>query len=233
MTDIVRPIPLYVPIHLTVYTAIENDPYGKWLRISPLPITNHLDPAKAEWMNSYLHDCFEGEHSEKCTPPRISNEPALPTRLIDVTTAIPRLIDSSQIPEIRMKSPGGYPKYAALSYCWGTASDTALQLKTERASEAQRRAGISTSTLTKTLGDAVSLVRALSIPYLWVDALCIVQDDISDWQRESSRMGEIYANAYVTICSLSASCLSSFLKPDILPVVIPFRSSVNTDIVGS
>lgn len=221
-----------MPIHLTVYTAAGNDPCAKWLRILPLPIPNHLDPTKVEWMDSHLHDCFEGGHSEKCTS-RVSNEPALPTRLIDVTTATPRLIDSSQIQEIGIKAPGGHPRYAALSYCWGSATDAALQLKTEIASESQRRAGISASTLTKALEDAVSLVRALSIPYLWVDALCIVQDDISDWQRESSRMGEIYANAYVTICSLSASCLSSFLKPDILSVVIPFRYLVNTDIVGS
>ncbi|KAI8721708.1 HET domain-containing protein [Fusarium sp. LHS14.1] len=40
--------------------------------------------------------------------------------------------------------------------------------------------------------------------YMWVDSLCIIQDDAEDWARESLKMKDVYANAYLTI---SASAL--------------------------
>jgi hypothetical protein len=51
------------------------------------------------------------------------------------------------------------------------------------------------------LVDAVELCRRLSIRYLWVDAVCIIQGSKEDWQREAALMGQVYANAFVTICS--------------------------------
>jgi hypothetical protein len=62
--------------------------------------------------------------------------------------------------------------------------------------------------------DAVKVCRALSVRYLWIDALCIIQDpvDLSDWERESERVGHVFLNAYFTICAVaSASCHQSFL----------------------
>jgi hypothetical protein len=62
--------------------------------------------------------------------------------------------------------------------------------------------------------DAVAVCRALSVRYLWIDALCIIQDaaDSSDWERESEHVGKVFQNAYFTICAVaSASCHQSFL----------------------
>lgn len=66
--------------------------------------------------------------------------------------------------------------------------------------------------MTPVLQDAIKTCRSLSISYLWIDALCITQDDPLDWERESASVGLIYLNAYLTICALSSdSCTGSFL----------------------
>jgi hypothetical protein len=45
------------------------------------------------------------------------------------------------------------------------------------------------SELPQTFRDAVSLVRQLRLRYLRIDALCIIQDDEEDWEKEASCMG--------------------------------------------
>lgn len=53
--------------------------------------------------------------------------------------------------------------------------------------------------LPQTFRDAVRITRALGIPYLWIDTLCIMQDSQEDWAKESPRMASIYTNAILTI----------------------------------
>ncbi|KAF8846586.1 hypothetical protein BDZ45DRAFT_541413, partial [Acephala macrosclerotiorum] len=61
--------------------------------------------------------------------------------------------------------------------------------------------------------DAVTVTRALGIQYLWIDSLCIVQDDAQDWQIESSKMAEIFSNAHLTIIAATgSSCNDGFLR---------------------
>ncbi|KAI1742769.1 heterokaryon incompatibility protein-domain-containing protein [Xylaria scruposa] len=91
--------------------------------------------------------------------------------------------------------------YVALSYCWGTSDGN---LKTTRGNIEKHRRSIPISYLPAMLRDAVLATRALGFYYVWIDALCIIQDDARDWSREASRMGTIYSNAQVTISSLVA-----------------------------
>lgn len=55
------------------------------------------------------------------------------------------------------------------------------------------------SELPQTFVDAILLTRNLGFEYLWIDSLCIIQDDNGDWIRESARMAEIYQGAILTI----------------------------------
>jgi hypothetical protein len=64
---------------------------------------------------------------------------------------------------------------------------------------------ISTSKLPLTFQHAVEIARHLSIRYLWIDSLCIIQKDSDDWERESGRMADIYRNSYITIAATSSS----------------------------
>ena len=60
----------------------------------------------------------------------------------------------------------------------------------------------------QSIKDAVIVCRFLDIKCLWVDALCIVQDDIDerDWYEQSSQMGAVYSNAHFVISADAASC---------------------------
>lgn len=53
--------------------------------------------------------------------------------------------------------------------------------------------------LSRTFQDAITVTRLLGLRYLWIDALCIVQDDPQDWLEQAGQMCSIYQNSSVTI----------------------------------
>lgn len=63
----------------------------------------------------------------------------------------------------------------------------------------------------KTFYEAVEVTRAVGIRYLWVDSLCIVEDDDSDWEQESKTIGALYENARFTIAANDATDASKGL----------------------
>lgn len=69
--------------------------------------------------------------------------------------------------------------------------------------------------LSPTIRHAVLLTRQLKQQYLWVDALCIVQDSKSDWDAESVRMAGIYRNSILTIAAAKARSSMEGILPDI------------------
>ncbi|RGP61350.1 hypothetical protein FLONG3_10584 [Fusarium longipes] len=93
--------------------------------------------------------------------------------------------------------------YAALSYCWGDAGQN--KFKTEKETLALREQGFDLIQLPKTLQDAVKVTRSLGLHYLWVDALCIIQDSEADKNKEISKMWQIYQNATIVISAAKSS----------------------------
>jgi hypothetical protein len=49
------------------------------------------------------------------------------------------------------------------------------------------------------------VARKLHVRYLWIDSLCIIQDDTEDWRTESLRMDQVYKNALLNIAATAAS----------------------------
>lgn len=120
---------------------------------------------------------------------------AAPTRLLDVR--------SQKETWVRLVETHGHAgQYVALSYCWG---ENPPKLCTTRGTYRRMLAGVPCRLLSKTVQDAVLVVQKLGIRYLWVDALCIKQDDREDWDIEAQNMGLIYANACLTIAATSAN----------------------------
>lgn len=91
--------------------------------------------------------------------------------------------------------------YAALSYVWGQVDF--FRLTKRSVDRAMRRHSLRENTgsirIPKTIRDVMSVVKMLGIPYLWVDAFCIVQDDELEMQQSLRAMGSIYSSAYLTI----------------------------------
>lgn len=128
-----------------------------------------------------------------------------PTRLLDTKDETLRLVT------------GGADDcgYAALSYCWGSKPNQGEPFTTTKSNIASRQSGFSFGDLPRTLQDAVRTSRALGIRYIWIDALCIIQDDPEDWGKESSRMGQIYSHSCLTIAATtSESSFDGFLYRD-------------------
>ncbi|KAH7348126.1 heterokaryon incompatibility protein-domain-containing protein [Pyrenochaeta sp. MPI-SDFR-AT-0127] len=78
--------------------------------------------------------------------------------------------------------------------------------------------GIEVNTLSKTFQDAIALTRHLGIKFLWIDSLCIIQDDPEDWAKESAQMATVYRDAFLVIAATrdehgDIGCFSDRTKP--------------------
>ncbi|KAK1830907.1 heterokaryon incompatibility protein-domain-containing protein [Podospora conica] len=145
----------------------------------------------------WLQDCMQNHPECSRYEGLFSPDPFFPTRILDLDPA--GLSDGM----IRLSPGAGLDGqvYAALSHCWGKAP----VVRTTKASLPLFTQGVDPSTLSKTFMDAISLTRNLGIRYLWIDSLCIVQDDALDWEREAARMALVYSKARVTIAASAAS----------------------------
>jgi hypothetical protein len=90
--------------------------------------------------------------------------------------------------------------YVALSHCWGLSQ----HLISKRSTIADWKQKIPFFKLPKTFREAIAITRALGIQYIWIDSLCIVQDDPHDWEVEAEKMGAIYHNARLVIAATAS-----------------------------
>lgn len=94
------------------------------------------------------------------------------------------------------------PEYVALSHCWGSGKNKPPQTTRENITE--HLSEIKIASLSRTFRDAVAVCRRLKEQYLWIDSLCIIQDDAGDKAIEIPRMQAIYEGAALTITAMSA-----------------------------
>lgn len=126
----------------------------------------------------------------------------MPSRVLDVGST-----DSGQV---RLLAPTSVEPYMALSYCWG--SDLVGVLATTKENINTHLKGIQILSLPPTVQDAVSVCRRLGIRFIWVDSLCIIQNDNADWRREAASMRLVYSNSRLTIVAHTATyCKERFL----------------------
>jgi hypothetical protein len=155
-------------------------------------------PSSWRHCNRWLTRCIK--YHDTCNT-SISIYKILPTRLIDVGSekSLPRLVNSADIRGIKDSSK---LQYVTLSHCWGSGK---LPVTLNAETYPIFRRGIAIEQLTKTFQDAITVTRRLrsdfGIGYLWIDALCILQDSAEDWRREAALMGDIYGNSW---CNLAA-----------------------------
>jgi hypothetical protein len=72
-----------------------------------------------------------------------------------------------------------------------------------------RKNSIDFNELPQTFRDAISVSRSFGINYLWIDSLCIIQNDIDDWKKESVKMEQVYCDATLVISASKAMSDSS------------------------
>lgn len=111
----------------------------------------------------------------------------------------PRVIDISgdlNMPVVKPIETGGMTgRYCALSHCWGSGHKRPLRI--ERSNFQQHLSNIACERLPLTFQHTVLLVRSMGIRFVWIDSLCIIQDDRQDWENEAKEMGTIYRTPLV------------------------------------
>ncbi|KAL7914087.1 heterokaryon incompatibility domain-containing protein [Trichoderma velutinum] len=171
---------------------------GKFCTEPPLPSDNC--PEAFAFIRSWIQACSQKHELCKRSPSKSYLDeavgPKLPTRILDVG---PRNHESVSLFETNDQRG----EFCALSYCWGP--EGTQTLITTRDNINDHLSGIKFSSLPKTFQDAVIITRELGIRYLWIDSLCIIQGDKSDWMKESTKMAGVYQNAYLVIAASGAA----------------------------
>ena len=169
------------------FDAVLYDGLGRDDRLTSLQIPESLRIVR-RWFN-------ESQKSQPTDPP---DEPYHPRRLIDVSTPgpldFPVKLCSWKLDDEALQEP---VQYTTLSHRWGHEQKT----QTTCATIENFGKRILFSELPKTFQDAVTLTRVLKIPYLWIDALCILQDSRHDWAKEAALMANTYGSAAVNIAA--------------------------------
>jgi hypothetical protein len=171
-------------------TEVEEELMSRaiWSKHEDISLDDRL-PVVQEW----CHDC-EDLHPECRSHMR---QEVLPTRLIKIAAQAsrnPKLVETRSLDIIATT-------YTTLSYRWG---DENQPLQTRQGNIESLKKSIPTSSLPKTFADAIDLTRKLGIRYIWIDALCIVQDSKEDWEREAAIMSDVYQGSYLNIAAIDS-----------------------------
>ncbi|RSM19666.1 hypothetical protein CDV31_001553 [Fusarium ambrosium] len=142
-----------------------------------------------DMVQGWIQQCLDNH--EECR--RGSKDRPFPTRILDL---------GSNDTDPRLYVPGSNErgKYIALSHCWGDV----MPLKTTKSTFDEFCRGIPLNKFPQTFKDAIVVCQKLQIRYLWIDSLCIIQDDEDDWAVQSPKMSDVYQNAYITIAAAAA-----------------------------
>jgi hypothetical protein len=171
---------------LTAHPSLRDLPV-----LEPLPEFTGSDQS-FRLAKKWLEDCLE-KHSQSCYTTQ--KQFPLPKRVVDLgdfPDGIRLLEDSDET-----------APYICLSHCWGDA--TYHPLRTTSQNISSHRRGIPFASLPKTFQEAATFVRRLGYRYLWIDSLCIIQDNEEDWRVQASRMADIYQRCLLTIAAAAAA----------------------------
>ncbi|KAF4634813.1 hypothetical protein G7Y89_g3299 [Cudoniella acicularis] len=144
-------------------------------------------------VNRWLHECV---HEHKYCPGVAEENPWLPKRVIDVG---PR--NGSRPPRLWESKGKGGGRYISLTHRWISRN---LSASTTTSNYEARQVELDMNELPATFTDAIQLTRRLGARYLWIDALCIIQDSREDWDIESLNMRLVYETSWLNV-SASAS----------------------------
>lgn len=182
---------------------MKDFPFRVLWNVDPIPGDTSSN-ASFVWAERQIAKCNQDHNCLSST-----QASPLPSRVLDVSlrnaeNSIRLVITTNQ-----------RERYVCLSHCWG---EGASVTKTTRQNLKAHTKGIAIDKLPKTFQDAVDITRRLGIDYLRIDSLCIIQNSEGDWEKEASRMADIYEGAYLTVAATSSmnsleGCYRSYPSP--------------------
>ncbi|KAH7165267.1 heterokaryon incompatibility protein-domain-containing protein [Dactylonectria macrodidyma] len=186
-------------VHMNAFT-LEDEVAAECVAFRP-PNPLPASPAAAETARNWIETC-ERDHPG-C---RAKGPTPLPTRVLEISGT------SAADTTLRLlESHGQEGRYVALSYVWG---DPKHQYTTVKSNLAAHKEDIEFDQLPYALAEAVMCTLQLGLKYLWVDALCIIQDSPEDKVKEIAGMSQVYKNAWVTVsAAMSTGATVAFMDP--------------------
>jgi len=187
-----------VPTEISLYTDI---------LINPDPLSQESLAVARSWLEA----CVE-RHGSACSPPAVADG-WLPTRLLEVVPGADKIY--LRLRETTVLLPREDSRYVALSHCWGQGG---TPFTTTHQTLSLRMDGIDINALPQTFRDSVTLTERLGLRYLWIDSLCIIQDDAEDWAREAALMASVYRDAHLVLNAANSEAdATGFLCPRDVP----------------
>ncbi|KAL7805926.1 heterokaryon incompatibility domain-containing protein [Trichoderma gracile] len=207
--------------------------------VSVLQSPNTWSTEALNRVRSWLKTCTSAHHN--CAAPRTISQ--LPRRLIDVmstqfTRAWPMdqlgqddfdLLSLRNFPNVRIVSSTSLPSdtpYFTLSHKWGNPSSILLTKKTNYLLSEDITPHLLNSSESAVFGHAIHITRALGYRYIWIDALCIMQDDGAEKMEDVMNMDEIYSKCTLTISASEGRTKEGLAFDRKLDRINPCRATV-------
>ena len=150
-----------------------------------------------DWLRGWIRICTE-QHGARCHPSLENGQGGVPNS----KTKLIRFVDTGKNAIVSLEDTSLESlEYVALSYVWGSNQKITLTRKTQ--AQLAEDQSIVDGQASLTIIDAMELCRRLGIQYIWVDALCIIQDDENDKADQLKVMSHIYRCASFTIVAAS------------------------------
>lgn len=200
----------------SVETESKNTPFSGDFADWP-PDINHSPVEIIRITQKLLSNCLENHEYCGLSVTQQHEAGELPSRVISIQD------DGGVLSAKLVETKGLKGTYCALSHCWGAEDNHPP--KTTRENIKHHLASIPWSYLPSTFRDALNLVSALGLQYIWIDSLCIIQDDKRDWEHEAVRMSSVYRKAFLVIAAVNSKDSTEGLVGPQLPLPI-FRCPI-------
>lgn len=167
---------------------------------SPHLYISTTSPACVSLAYTWLKNCLDNH--APCTA--FQSQGSLPSRIINVSDPKHPFIEDGESRD---------EQYVTLSYKWGEY----IKYTTSKENIESHYTKISLEKLPKTFEQAIDITFKLGFRWLWIDALCILQDCAVEKHHEIAKMGEVYRCSTLTLfaeCGDNANAgLSSIRNP--------------------
>ncbi|KXH30482.1 heterokaryon incompatibility protein [Colletotrichum salicis] len=192
-------------------------------------------PTSLKLAKSWIKSCVTEHAACIAASSSHKNAGSRPTRLVDVSSGT-ELVRVCSAPTEEARTADRQPRdrqspnhldYVTLSHAWGGAEFVKLTTQ----NYARLCDQFSIQELPKTWRDAICLTRSLGYRYIWVDALCIIQDSLCDWEVESDLMGQVYEHCHLNIAALGSTSSNDGLFRFRNPLM--FKNCCLRDALGS
>ncbi|EQL28281.1 hypothetical protein BDFG_08970 [Blastomyces dermatitidis ATCC 26199] len=90
-------------------------------------------------------------------------------------------------------------RFVGLSYVWGAKPSSLLAATCATVDGMKKDGGLPSSTMPRTIEDAITVCLQMGQRYLWVDRLCIIQDDVGDKEAQIEAMDDIFSSAQIVL----------------------------------